>query len=142
MSRPLGRRPSDSDEQTLGAILADAVARLRAGERPRAAEYIARHPRLEGEIIAHFETLAAVEGLGPSAAGPPRIDAALSALGGRLQRSIVLRHGEGRTWQAIAAELGEDEIALRREYADALLALIGRGSDGDGHPRPQSRGGG
>jgi len=165
VSRGAEKPSRDDDRETLGAVVADAIARLRAGEAPRAEEYIARHPHLAGEIAADLETIAALEGLGTVAAERPRIDgeavvartaerprtdaeavdAALSALPENLQRAFFLRHGEGRAWETIAAELGEDEAALRREYASVIHRLLERGPEkGDASPQPHShsRGGG
>ncbi len=143
------RRGAGKDEETLARLLAEAVERLHRGERPAAAEYIARHPALESDIVAGFEAMLALEeahGSGGARACPDAIPAAgrcgaeeapedprgfsledlLSGLPPLVQRLIYLRCLEKRRWTEITALVGKPELEVRRLYARAIAEILSR----------------
>ena len=129
------------DEHTvLATLLADMVDRRRAGEALGVEECAERHPELAGEIQSQLALIEILEsartalgapgaGVEGSQARPPDggdLSAAIAELPERDQRLVYLRLFRRRPWPEIAAELGGDEEALRREHAGVLRRLIER----------------
>ena len=61
----------DADEELLGALGEDFVARYRRGERPALEEYMQKHPSLADEIRDLFPAMLALEQSGPASKGNP-----------------------------------------------------------------------
>ena len=67
----------DADEDLLGALAEDLLARCRRGERPTLEEYIQKHPLLADEIRDLFPAMLALEQSVPDSKSNSRFSGAV-----------------------------------------------------------------
>ncbi len=132
-------RHRKGDKVVLARIVEEIVDRRRAGQSPRLKDYAQSHPELAGVIARRMAVIDFLESAGAAGNAATQagsvstetpldcdLSTAIAELPERDQRLVYLRLFRRRPWSEIAAELGGEEEALRREHAGAVRRLIER----------------